>query len=72
MSFCLTSGSDDKETFAGAKVQKFFDICKFIYKIYVNPHKIAGKGRRSGTPVSRNTGISAPRRKLGGTSPGEG
>ena len=32
MSFCLTSGSDDKETFAGAKVQQIFDICKSIYK----------------------------------------
>ena len=30
---------------------------KFICKIYANPHKIAGKGRRSGTPESRNTGI---------------
>ena len=31
MSFCLTSVSDEGyKTFAGAKVQQIFDICKFI------------------------------------------
>ena len=31
---------------SSAKVQKIFDICKFISKIYTNPYKIAEKGRR--------------------------
>ncbi len=60
---CHVTQTPQRE-FAGAKVLQNFEICKFIYKIYTNPHKIAEKERRNSLME-----IASTKHLLGGTSP---